>query len=179
MLLCLHSITGLKYIYLLIICNYCVRVEEPNRLTVNQVYISIYQPTYNQSSLPIHWSTDLQSIKSAYIFINRLTVKQVYLSMYQPTYSQSSLPIYLSTDLQSSKSTYLFINRLAVNQVCLSIYQPTYSQSSLPIYLSTDLQSINQRRPPVVLQHFICWYLHNSHVIHFIHRTYLLIYVYI
>jgi len=121
---------------------YCVWVEEHNRLTVKQVYLSIYQPTYSQTSLPIHLSTDLQSNKSTYPFINRLTVKQVYLSIYQPTYSQASLPIYLSIDLQSSKSTYPFINRLTVKQVYLSIYQTTYSQTSLPIYLSTDLQSI-------------------------------------
>ena len=78
-----------------------------------------------ETSLPIHLSTDLLSIKSTYPFIKRLTVNQVYLSIYQPTYSQSSLPIYLSTDLQSIKSTYPFINRLTVNQVYLSIYQPT------------------------------------------------------
>ena len=58
----LHFITGLKYVYLLIIFNYCVRVEEPNQPTVNQFYQSVYQPTYSQSNLPIYLSTDLQSI---------------------------------------------------------------------------------------------------------------------
>jgi len=38
-----YFITGLKYICLLIICNYCV------------------QPTYGKSSLPIYLSTNLQS----------------------------------------------------------------------------------------------------------------------
>jgi len=52
-LLFLHSIAGLKYIYLLIIGDYSVHVEEPDQRTYWSKNLSTNRPTNQSTNQPI------------------------------------------------------------------------------------------------------------------------------